>query len=166
MSDSTSNEKTRRIGGIVALIGAGLMAAMVWAPWIGSGGETITGWDIHEQAIGSEQWYIGDFVDPDFSPFFPGLPILVTAGVIGLLAVVLLTRPTLSRGAGMIVRLIGALAFLVSIVDLISIIVTGPGSDIVSFEWGLIGVAVAGVVGVLGVSMGSGVARVGKKTPA
>ncbi len=162
MADSRPNTKTRTVGGIVALIGAGLMAAMVWAPWLGSNGETITGWDIHEQATGSQQWYIGDFVDPNFSPFFPALPILITAGVVGLLAILLLSRPV-STGGGMAVRLLAALAFLVSIVDLISIIVTGPGSDIVSFEWGLIGVAVGGFVGVLGLSMGSGVSRFAKK---
>jgi len=139
---------------------------MVWAPWVGSGGETITGWDIHEQATGSQQWYIPDFVDPDFSPFFPALPILIAAGVVALLALLLLSGRPMTKVGGAVVRLIGALAFLLCIIDPISIVVTGPGSDIVFFEWGLIGVAIGAFVGVLGLSMGSGVTRFGKKTPA
>lgn len=156
--------KTRKIGGIVALAGAGITAAMVWAPWIGSGGETITGWDIHENATSSQKWYIGDFADPDFSPFFPALPILVAAGVIGLLALLLLSRSSLSTGGGAVVRLIGSLAFLLCIVDPISIAVTDPG--FLDIEWGLIGIAIGAFVGVSGLSMGSGATRFGKKPQA
>src|SRR3972149_9341736 len=75
--------KSRTVGGSIAGRGAGLMTAMVWAPADKTPGESMSGWDIHEQASGSQQWFIGDFVDPDFSPFFPALPILVAAGVMG-----------------------------------------------------------------------------------
>jgi hypothetical protein len=158
-----SDAKTSKVGGIVALIGAGLMAAMVWAPWIGGGADTISGWDIHQEGAGSERWYIPDMLDPDFSPLFPALPILIGAGVVALFALLMLSSRPLSTAGARVGALIGALVFLLSIVNPISVMQTDT-SDLVSLEWGLIGVAVGGFVGLLGLWMGGRAKALGKKT--
>jgi len=149
--------KSRTVGGIIAVLGAGLMTAMVWAPWVKTPGESMSGWDIHEQASGSQQWFIGDFVDPDFSPFFPALPILVAAGVMGLLGLGLaMKRQPLGKGAQMVVLLIGIVGMFIALGNPIWISTTGPGADIVTFDWGLLAVAAGGFVAFLGVALAMG----------
>jgi hypothetical protein len=47
----------------------------------------------------------------------------------------------------------GLLALAVGVVDVLSIALTGPGPDVLYIDWGLLGVAGGGLVGLLGLMM-------------
>jgi hypothetical protein len=154
--EMAGSKKSRIVGGMVAVLAAGLMAAMVWAPWVKTPNESVTGWDIHEQASGSQQWFIGDFV-AERSPFFPALPILVVAGVMGLLGLGLaMKRDAVSKRMQMVALVIGFLGMFIAFANPIMISTTGPGADIVTFDWGLLVIAAAAFVAFGGVLFAMG----------
>jgi hypothetical protein len=148
--------RSRLVGGLVTVIGAGLMGGMVFAPWLGPGssgsGPSLTGWDLSDLAVGARKWFIGDMFD-DFSPFFPGLIVLVVAAVLAAIGVGLLMATRRVGGAAVPLRLVAVAAFVLLVVNALSVIITGPGADIVFFEWGLIGSLVGTVVALVGIQM-------------
>lgn len=152
---------SRLVGALVTVASAVLMGGMVFAPWLGPGSgassfASLSGWDISDVATGGQKWFIGDFFD-DFSPFFPGLAVLVVAGVVGLIGIgLLMARQPMGRGVGLLLRLVGVVAFVLPVVDVATVMITGPGSDVVFFAWGLIGALVGGVGAVIGIGMATG----------
>jgi len=154
MAQTNTGPAARAVGGFLALAGAGIMAGMVWGPWITESGESVTGWDLHKAATGSEQWYIEHFFGTDFSPFFPGRTVLTGAGVIALFGLGVLLSRSGARGATRAMLLLGGLlALAVGVVDVISIALTGPGPEVLYIDWGLLGVSGGGIVGLLGLMM-------------
>jgi hypothetical protein len=154
MATAQSGPTARALGGFLALVGAGVMAGMVWAPWITGRGESVTGWDLQQAAAGSEQWYIERFFDPDFSPFFPGRTVLAAAAVIALFGLaVLLARKGVRGGTRALMMLGGLTALAVGVVDVLTIALTGPGPEILYIDWGLLGVGGGGVIALLGLML-------------
>lgn len=154
MGRTTAGTTARTLGGFLALLGAGLMAGMVWCPWITGSGESVTGWDLHEAALGSERWFIEHFFGTDFSPIFPGMAVLAAAGVIALLGLgVLLARGGVGGGTRAVMLLAGLVGLGVGAVNVLSIALTGPGADVLYVDWGLLGVGGGGIVGLLGLMM-------------
>lgn len=154
MAQANTGPTARSLGGFLALVGAGVMAGMVWGPWITGSGESVTGWDLHKAAVGSEQWYVEHFFGTDFSPFFPGRTVLTVAGVVALFGLGVLLSRSSARGATRAVLLLGGLlALAVGVVDILSIALTGPGPEVLYIDWGLLGVGGGGIVGLLGLMM-------------
>lgn len=154
MAQANAGPTARALGGFLALAGAGMMAGMVWGPWITGSGESVTGWDLHQAATGSEQWYIEHFFGSDFSPFFPGRTVLTAAGVIGLFGLGVLLSRSSARGTTRAILLLGGLlALAVGVVDVLSIALAGPGPEVLYIDWGLLGVGGGGVIGLLGLMM-------------
>jgi hypothetical protein len=147
-------------GALVTIAGAGLMGGMVFAPWLGPGsassGSALTGWDISDMATGGQKWFISDFFD-GFSPFFPGLTVLVVAAIVALIGVGLLVAVRRVRGGtAVLLRLIGIAAMALPVVDVAIVLTSGPGADIVFFQWGLIGTVVGGLGAVFGIAWATG----------
>lgn len=148
----------RLAGAVVTVAAAALSGGMVFAPWLGPGsaassGLSLTGWDISDAATGSQKWFIGDFFD-EFSPFFPGLTVLAVAAVVGLIGIGLfMARRPVGRGVAVLLGLVGVVAFLLPMVNVASVLITGPGSDVVFFGWGLVGALLGGIGAVVGIQM-------------
>ena len=82
---------------------------------------------------------------------------LVAAAVVALIGVGLLVTARRVLGAtAVLLRLIGVVVMFLPMVNVASVLITGPGSDIVFFEWGLIGAVVAGFGSVTGIAMATG----------
>lgn len=154
---------TRTVGVLLALAGAALLAGMVFAPWLTPGsrsaGEVLTGWDLHEAATGS-QWYIRNFFDARFSPILLALPMFVAAGLvtIGSLAIWFGSRPE-GAATRVLAGLIGLSAVVVALVNPMSLLATGPGSALITFGWGMIGIVVGGVLAGIGLMISTSPTR-------
>lgn len=163
MARTTTGSTARALGGFLALAGAGIMAGMVWGPWITGAGESVSGWDLHQAATGSEQWYVEHFFGSDFSPFFPGRTVLWAAAVVALFGLGVLLSRSAARGATRGALLLGGLlAVGVGVVDILTIALTGPGPEVAYIDWGLLAVAGGGVIALLGLMMATSQPR---KTP-
>jgi len=149
----TSAKPSARPGlAVFALVGAGALAACVWAPWLKDDfTEAVSGWDLHEAASGSQQWYIGDFFDAGFSPLFPGLAVLAAAILLALMAlVVVMIRPPMGRGAVIAVR---GIALLGAALPLVNWVNAAMNAGAVDFQWGLLACLGGGLFSAIGIWM-------------
>jgi len=151
----------RGLGGFAALVGGAAMVVSVFLPWFTAGTEAVTGWDSVNTKV-TQIRSTGDFfkspafADSGFSPFFTGLSILIAGGLLVLLALAMLA--SLKGGAfrlpavgqfilGLLVALIAA----VGVTNLVSLYVTGPGTEIIKPEYGLFVLTAGALVGLMGV---------------
>ncbi|MFH1329801.1 MAG: hypothetical protein ABIJ48_03990 [Actinomycetota bacterium] len=139
--------RRRGLAGL-ALVLAGLVAWSAYLPWIEErlSGRALSGWDVYQAAgeQGLNRWLLSEFFREGVSPFFTGLAVVVAGTVLGAVALTLLLWPRsrppdtgrVSPGALAVAGVIGLAAMALPLVNIASLVGTGPEIPVFGIGWG------------------------------
>jgi RNA polymerase subunit RPABC4/transcription elongation factor Spt4 len=145
----------------VTLIFAGLVVWSSHLPWLEERltGSTISGWDVYRTAAdeGLNRWLIGEFFREGVSPFFTGLPAVISGIALGVVVLALLLWPRAEPPASgevpvwlkTVAAVIGFAAILFPMVNMLSLTLTGPDLPVIGIAYGSAIWFIAAVTGCL-----------------
>ena len=139
----------RRTVAAVALLFAGMVVWTAYLPWLEERltGSTVSGWDLYRTAgdTGMNRWLIGEFFREGVSPFFTGLPVVISGVALGVVALALLLWPRAEPPASgevpvwlkAVAGVVGFAAIALPMVNMLSLALTGPDLPVIGLAYGM-----------------------------